>query len=63
MGRRSQAFSPVWVLFGVALTSPHPAFAWGDEGHKVTALIAEQALSVAARPGSDPAAYYGKRNT
>jgi S1/P1 Nuclease len=37
------------ILLGIALTSPHPARAWGDEGHKVIALIAEHYLDPAAR--------------
>jgi hypothetical protein len=36
-------------LLAVATTAPHPAFAWGDEGHKVIALIAEHYLDPAAR--------------
>src|SRR6516162_4385296 len=39
----------VWFLLTVALTVPLPAFAWGDEGHKVIALIAEQYLDPAVR--------------
>jgi hypothetical protein len=39
----------VCILLGIALTSPHPARAWGDEGHKVIALIAEHYLDPAAR--------------
>jgi hypothetical protein len=34
----------VSFLLTVALTDPLPAFAWGDEGHKVIALIAEHYL-------------------
>jgi S1/P1 Nuclease len=37
------------ILLCVALTNPHPAKAWGDEGHKVIALIAEHYLDPAAR--------------
>ena len=39
----------VWFLLTVALTDPLPAFAWGDEGHRVIALIAEHYLDPAAR--------------
>jgi S1/P1 Nuclease len=39
----------VWVLLAVTVTSQHPAFAWGDEGHKVVALIAEHYLDAVAR--------------
>jgi S1/P1 Nuclease len=37
------------LLLGLALTDPHPAGAWGDEGHKVIALIAERYLDPAVR--------------
>jgi hypothetical protein len=37
------------ILLCVALTSPHPVAAWGDEGHKVIALIAEHYLDPAVR--------------
>jgi S1/P1 Nuclease len=37
------------ILLCVALTSPHPAAAWGDEGHKIIALIAEHHLDPAVR--------------
>lgn len=37
------------VLLIVALTNPHPATAWGDEGHKVIALIAEHYLDPTVR--------------
>jgi hypothetical protein len=44
---------PMRILFAcllaVAVTAPHPAFAWGDEGHEVIALIAEHYLDPAAR--------------
>jgi hypothetical protein len=29
--------------------APHPAFAWGDKGHEIIALIAERYLDPAAR--------------
>jgi hypothetical protein len=38
-----------WLLLAIALTDPHPASAWGDEGHKVIALIAEHYLDPAVR--------------
>jgi hypothetical protein len=38
-----------WFLLAVPLTSLRPAFAWGDEGHKVIALIAEHYLDPAVR--------------
>jgi hypothetical protein len=38
-----------WLLLAVALTTPLPATAWGDEGHKVIALIAEHYLDPAVR--------------
>jgi hypothetical protein len=38
-----------WFLLAVPVTSPRPAFAWGDEGHKVIALIAEHHLDPAVR--------------
>jgi hypothetical protein len=37
------------VFLAVVATAPHPAFAWGDEGHKIIALIAEHYLDPAAR--------------
>ena len=37
------------LLFALTATSPHPAAAWGDEGHKVIALIAEHYLDPAVR--------------
>src|SRR5262249_47822063 len=37
------------ALFAVALINPHRATAWGDEGHKVIALIAEHYLDPAVR--------------
>jgi hypothetical protein len=37
------------LLLAVALTNLHPAVAWGDEGHKVIALIAEHYLNPAVR--------------
>src|ERR1700751_3762911 len=37
------------IFLTVALTSPHPAFAWGDEGHEIIVLIAENYLEPAAR--------------
>jgi hypothetical protein len=45
---------PNWIgsacLFvALAVTATHPAFAWGDEGHEIIALIAEQYLDPAAR--------------
>jgi S1/P1 Nuclease len=50
MGRRSsKRLLLAWVLFGIALTNPRPAFAWGDEGHKVIALIAEHYLDPTTR--------------
>jgi hypothetical protein len=36
-------------LIASALETPRPAFAWGDEGHKVIALIAEHYLDPAVR--------------
>jgi hypothetical protein len=38
-----------WFLLAVALTTPRPAIASGDEGHKVIALIAEHYLGPAVR--------------
>jgi hypothetical protein len=35
------------IFLAVALTSPRPATAWGDEGHKVIALIAEHYIDPA----------------
>jgi hypothetical protein len=50
MGPRSpKPFLLAWFLLAVLLTSPRPAFAWGDEGHKVIALIAEHYLDPAVR--------------
>ena len=37
------------VLLAVATTAPYSAFAWGDEGHKIIALIAEHYLDPSAR--------------
>jgi S1/P1 Nuclease len=39
----------VSFLLAVALTSSHRAAAWGDEGHKIIALIAEHYLDPAVR--------------
>src|SRR5437660_1717595 len=36
-------------LFAVLLLVPGPLFAWGNQGHRVTAAFAEQQLSAAAR--------------
>jgi len=50
MGRRSpKPLLFACVLLGVALTSPRPVFAWGDEGHKVIALVAEHYLDPTVR--------------
>jgi hypothetical protein len=38
-----------YLFVALAVTAPHPAFAWGDEGHEIIALIAEQYLDPAAR--------------
>jgi hypothetical protein len=37
------------ILLVAAITVPHRAFAWGDEGHEVIALVAEHYLDPAAR--------------
>jgi hypothetical protein len=37
------------VVLSVVATHPHPASAWGDEGHKIIALIAEHYLDPGAR--------------
>jgi hypothetical protein len=48
MGRQlSKPLLVALFLFDVALTSPHPAIAWGDEGHKVIAIVAEHYLDPA----------------
>ena len=48
MGRRSpKPLFFAWFLLAVALANPHPAAAWGDEGHKIIALIAERYLDPA----------------
>jgi hypothetical protein len=39
----------VCVFLAVALTDPHPASGWDDEGHKVIARIAEHYLDPAVR--------------
>jgi hypothetical protein len=39
----------VCVFVAVALTDPHPASGWDDEGHKVIARIAEHYLDPAVR--------------
>jgi hypothetical protein len=44
-----RGFLLVCLLLGIALTSPHRASAWGDEGHKVIALIAEHYLDPTVR--------------
>jgi hypothetical protein len=36
-------------LLAAVTTVPHPAIAWGDEGHEIIALIAEHYLNPAAR--------------
>src|SRR5215813_11566211 len=43
------------ALFAVALINPHRATAWGDEGHKVIALIAEHYLDPAVRASGNAA--------
>ena len=50
MSRRSP--KPVllaWVLLAVTATSQRPTLSWGDEGHKIIALIAEHYLDPAIR--------------
>ena len=44
---RKSAIGPSTILGALALTlmAPHPALAWGNEGHEVVALIA-QATSI-----------------
>src|ERR1700756_3213708 len=37
------------IFLTAALTSSRPAFAWGDEGHEIIALIAERYLDPAVR--------------
>jgi hypothetical protein len=37
------------VFLALAVTAPHPAFAWGDEGHEIIALIVAHYLDPAAR--------------
>ena len=37
------------ALQAVGLEAPHPAFAWGVEGHEIIALIAERYLDPAVR--------------
>jgi hypothetical protein len=40
------------LRLGVAFTSPHPAIAWGDEGHKVIALIADHYIGPVGSGGA-----------
>jgi hypothetical protein len=47
--RFSKRIPSACVFLAVVTTAPHPAFAWGDEGHKIIALIAEHYLDPAAR--------------
>jgi nuclease S1 len=50
MSRRSpKPLLLAWFLLAVALTRPHPAAAWGNEGHRVIALIAEHYLDPTVR--------------
>jgi hypothetical protein len=49
------------LLLGLALTDPHPAGAWGDEGHKIIALIAQHYLDPAV--GSRVATLLGRTPT
>ena len=35
------------MLCGIALTTPQPAHAWGDEAHQIVALVAEHYLQPA----------------
>jgi hypothetical protein len=49
MSRFPKRILSVCVFLAVALTVPHPAFAWGDEGHRIIALIAKHYLDPAAR--------------
>jgi hypothetical protein len=49
-GWRSPKLSLVTYFFlAVALAAPQSAFAWGDEGHQIIALIVEHYLDPAAR--------------
>src|SRR5689334_10797201 len=41
MSRFPKRILSACVFLAVALTVPHPAFAWGDEGHRIIALIAK----------------------
>jgi hypothetical protein len=45
--RSRKPFLLACLLLAVAPTASHPAFAWGDEGHKIIALIAEHYLDPA----------------
>ena len=47
--RPSKALLVASFLLAIFPTDPHPASAWGDEGHKVIALIAEHYLDSAVR--------------
>ena len=48
-GWRSRRSLLALLLLAVTAMSTHPAFAWGDEGHKVIALVAEHYLDPAIR--------------
>ena len=43
--RRLSKLWPKLLLAAVAMTAPRAAFAWGQEGHKIVADIAEKQLS------------------
>ena len=49
MSRFPKRILSVCVFLAVAPTVPHPAFAWGDEDHRIIALIGEHYLDPAAR--------------
>jgi hypothetical protein len=50
MGRRSpKPLLLVLIPLALALTKPHSALAWGDEGHKTISLIAERYLEPSVR--------------
>lgn len=52
-GLRGGLLAVAVMLAGVAVLSPAPALAWGDEGHKIIALVAYARLTPAAREKVD----------
>jgi hypothetical protein len=53
MGRLRRAALGAFALTASAAAAPHPALAWGDDGHRVVAYIANAFLTPAVRVQAD----------